>query len=272
MEAKSELLKLLSEDRLDDFFAQADAESGHDDQYILLKSKWHSLQKQLHASTMSQDDYEVGVAQVRQGLLNWVRGATHGPSAHGELKPFFRFRLAWLAFGLAIGLALFWQLSRKPKIEPASEQEKPSVTQPSTQGQSRPPNIKVEGIKPAALSKVKLKLATNRIAKFYTTSRKISYEVLDAELEPTGDKRSLLHIQVLFKNADRFPVNFWNSSFRLEAGGEKRRLAPVGDLNEVVPAQSDKEGIVTFAVPADARSFQLFIQDYDKEKGILIEI
>jgi hypothetical protein len=272
MKAKAELLKLLSEDRLDNFFSLADADAIHDDQYILLKSKWHSLQKQVHASTIGQDDYEVGVAQVRQGLLNWVRGEVQHSSADGLPRPFFRFRLAWIAFGLAIGLAIFWQLSRKPKIETPPEQEKPIVTQPSTQGKPPQPTIKVETIKPAVLSKVKLKLASNRIAKFYTTSRKISYEVLDAELEPADDKRSLLHVQVLFKNADRFPINFWNSSFRLEVDGEKRRLAPTGDLNEVVPAQSDKEGVVTFSVPADARNFQLFIQDYDKEKGILIEI
>jgi hypothetical protein len=48
-------------------------------------------------------------------------------------------------------------------------------------------------------------------------------------------------------NHDKFDENFWDRSFRLIVNGVP--MAPGSDLNEVVHAQSAKEGDVIFVLP-----------------------
>ena len=58
-------------------------------------------------------------------------------------------------------------------------------------------------------------------------------------------------------NNDRFPTNFWDSSFRLILDGVP--LAPEGGLNEVVASQAAKEGDVLFVIPRGTSSARLKI-------------
>jgi hypothetical protein len=56
-----------------------------------------------------------------------------------------------------------------------------------------------------------------------------------------------LRFTVRCTNNGAFPMNFWDSSFRLVVDGVPR--APISGLNEVVDGRSAKEGDVVFEVP-----------------------
>jgi hypothetical protein len=76
------------------------------------------------------------------------------------------------------------------------------------------------------------------------------YTPVSGNVIPHGD-RSTIRIRVRVSNRSRYDANFWDASFRLAVGDD--RLAPTSGLNELVPGNSIREGIVTFEAPASAR-------------------
>lgn len=76
------------------------------------------------------------------------------------------------------------------------------------------------------------------------------YTPVSGNVIPHGD-RSTIRIRVRVSNRSRYDANFWDASFRLAVGDEQ--LAPTSGLNELVPGNSIREGIVTFEAPASAR-------------------
>lgn len=73
------------------------------------------------------------------------------------------------------------------------------------------------------------------------------YEILGSELERISPNQALVKLSLRMSNGSRFPVNFWNESFRLSWGEDQ--LAPSNSLNEVVAGNSTQTGEVTFTIP-----------------------
>lgn len=74
-----------------------------------------------------------------------------------------------------------------------------------------------------------------------------TFTLLKVELSPQTTEKDALQIRLRMMNRDRFDANFWDRSFRLIVNGVP--MAPESGLNELVPAQSAKEGDVIFVVP-----------------------
>lgn len=79
----------------------------------------------------------------------------------------------------------------------------------------------------------------------------LEYEILDARVRPDVAGKVALTISVRCTNHGRYDVNFWDSTFRLNAGGVNH--SPDSGLNELVAGDSSKTGDVRFTVPADTR-------------------
>ena len=82
-----------------------------------------------------------------------------------------------------------------------------------------------------------------------------AYELLEARVEPYSSDTVALHLNVRMTNNGRYPANFWVASFRLLVDGALQ--APTNDLDDVVPAQSAKEGEVEFVIPSSASTVGL---------------
>ncbi len=74
--------------------------------------------------------------------------------------------------------------------------------------------------------------------------------------ERTAETRGLT-ISLRATNNGPYPVNFWNSNFRLLVDDVPQ--APVGELNKVVEGRSAQTGDVEFTYPANSRSLALRI-------------
>ena len=89
-------------------------------------------------------------------------------------------------------------------------------------------------------------------------SADVEYEILDAQVRPDVAGKVALTISVRCTNHGRYDVNFWDATFRLNAGGVNH--SPDAGLNELVAGDSSKSGDVRFTVPADTRSALLRIK------------
>lgn len=67
-------------------------------------------------------------------------------------------------------------------------------------------------------------------------------------------------------NGGRYPSNFWSSSYRLIVDDLPR--APSNSLNEVVPADSGKDGVVIFEVPVGTKEVVLQISSGDEKSRL----
>ncbi|MDQ0850523.1 hypothetical protein QFZ65_002461 [Arthrobacter sp. B3I9] len=82
-------------------------------------------------------------------------------------------------------------------------------------------------------------------------SADVEYEILDAKARPDVTWKISLAFSVRCTNRGMYDINFWDSTFRLNAGGVS--VSPDSGLNDLVPADSSKSGEVSFTVPADTR-------------------
>jgi hypothetical protein len=73
------------------------------------------------------------------------------------------------------------------------------------------------------------------------------YRVLAAQLDQYAPNKLSFRVEVRMTNNGRYPANFWAASFRLLVDGVPR--SPANNLNELVDANSAKEGIVEFVIP-----------------------
>jgi hypothetical protein len=89
-------------------------------------------------------------------------------------------------------------------------------------------------------------------------SSDIEYELLEARVRPEVAGKVALTISVRCTNHGRYDINFWDSTFRLNAGAVS--LSPDAGLNELVAGDSSKSGDVRFTVPADTRGALLRIK------------
>jgi hypothetical protein len=101
-------------------------------------------------------------------------------------------------------------------------------------------------------------------------SADIEYEVLAASVRHDVAGKVALTFSIRCTNHGRYDVNFWDSTFRLNAGGVS--LSPESGLDEVVAGDSSKSGDVRFAVPADTRDPVLRIKFPEGESTVQVSI
>lgn len=89
--------------------------------------------------------------------------------------------------------------------------------------------------------------------------------ILSAEIEPIDAERRSLKLFVRHTNTSRYPENFWSYSYRLIVDDVPR--APTNLLNEVVDADSAKEGEVVFQVPVSVKDVVLQISSAGDDKS-----
>jgi len=98
---------------------------------------------------------------------------------------------------------------------------------------------------------------TIRAALHGTGGDSVVYELRAARLEDAATAQSIMILSIRITNNTAYPINFWDESFRLVVGDGV--LAPIGGLNEVIPARSSQDGVVVFRAPAERRSTVLRI-------------
>ena len=86
----------------------------------------------------------------------------------------------------------------------------------------------------------------------------VPFTLLGAEVVPQTTEKEALHLRIRMSNQGRYDANFWDRSFRLVVNDLP--TAPEGTLNELVPAQSAKDGEVVFIVPRGTTAGRLKIE------------
>jgi len=97
-----------------------------------------------------------------------------------------------------------------------------------------------------------------------------TFTLRTAEVSPRTAEKDTLQVRLRMLNHGRFPANFWDSSFRLIVDGVP--MAPVSGLNEVVPAQSAKEGDVTFVIPHGSTGAMLKITHANDSTEVRLQL
>jgi hypothetical protein len=149
--------------------------------------------------------------------------------------------------------------------EPARPASPPVSTSPSSGSPELPRSGGAAGSTAAASQPVALPL--NRVSLAGGTA---VVTIQSAAIEPIDLDRRALKFRVRHLNAGRFPANFWGSSYRLIVDDAPR--APTNDLNEVVAADSAKDGDVVFEVPAAAKNVVLQISFGDDRSRIPLKL
>jgi hypothetical protein len=98
----------------------------------------------------------------------------------------------------------------------------------------------------------------------------VEYEILSAQVRPDVDEKIALTFTVRCTNHGRYDLNFWDSNFRLNAGGVS--VAPDSGLNDLVAGDSSKSGHVSFTIPADTRDPVLRIKFLQGERTVQVAI
>ena len=91
--------------------------------------------------------------------------------------------------------------------------------------------------------------------------RDSTYTVLAIDAHPRSPTHFALQFRIRLLTLTSMDMNFWDSSFRLLIDGLPS--APDSNLNELVPGNSAKDGMVSFQVPYDVRSLALRIIHHD---------
>ena len=102
------------------------------------------------------------------------------------------------------------------------------------------------------------------------TLGEVEFTLLDASLAPRNSESSTLTIRVRLLNNRDYPVNFWDSQFRLLVDSIPR--APNSGLNVVVEGNAADEGEITFIVPKSATDPQLRILFADEKTDIPLSL
>jgi hypothetical protein len=154
----------------------------------------------------------------------------------------------WVAAGIAVlvvGLLLFTQ-SRGGRDRDSRD---PVATSGSPAGNAPPAATTSTG---SAIAPYTIDIPRVAEAAFDD----LIYSVVSGNVSARGDANEL-RLRVRLMNFGRGNVNFWDNSFRLALGGEV--LSPVSDLNDVIPGNSLRYGIVAFRIPPQTRTAALRI-------------
>lgn len=145
-----------------------------------------------------------------------------------------------------------------PELPPAAQVQAPAAALPA----SSPP-VPVPGAQASTLPRVIL--AGLAEVRFETST----YTVLGVETQPRTPSAYGLRFQVRLLNRGKYPMNFWDSSFRLLIDGVPG--APDSNLNEVVAGNAAQAGTVSFLVANGARDLVLRIIQ-NQEQGEVADL
>jgi len=94
------------------------------------------------------------------------------------------------------------------------------------------------------------------------------FKLLSARLSPYSPGQVSLQFTVRMTNNNNADANFWANSFRLLVNGSLQ--APANDLDELVAANSSKEGMVEFVISTNTPKVGLQMGDVGEGKPALI--
>jgi hypothetical protein len=97
-----------------------------------------------------------------------------------------------------------------------------------------------------------------------------TFTLLKADLSPQSTEKKALQIRLRMTNHGRFNTNFWDRSFRLLL--DDVPIAPDSNLDELVPADSAKEGVVSFSIPRATTTAKLKITYGDDATEIPLDL
>lgn len=262
MKTQAELIQLLSENRISDVFeALVQSQPKSENALVLLQSKWHALKSQEVAGAIDSQELELGYAQVRQGLLNIIKGEVHSaPDGKPGLES--RFWMFALLGALAIGLAsaLYVVLDSKKSAPTIAQTTSPDAEQ------SRLESL-VSTSSPASTASSTFVIPPDAVL----INNDVTLKIESATLEPATDTESRLLVKILCKNDGRYDYHFYDGGFRIRAAGSEWRISPTGALSEVVEARSDKVGVARFMVPSSASYFDIIITEGEATKTVRLE-
>lgn len=89
------------------------------------------------------------------------------------------------------------------------------------------------------------------------------YTLLKVQLEAYNTEKRSLTLNIRAFNDYSYPINFWGRSFRLLIDGVAQE--PANSLNQVVDAQSAKEGEIVFIIPLNTQQVILKIGEPGQE-------
>jgi hypothetical protein len=195
-------------------------------------------------------------AQDTQRLVQIIESGSDRSIAPRTLSPRAR-RLIGVAVAIAaVGAVGAGWLAFRPSLAPPTSSGGASSGPPagSAGGERRSPS------QPIALP-----------AQVSTTFReaggdKATYEIRAVTLEGAASREPMLVLSIRMTNNTSYPLNFWDESFRLLTDGAAR--APVGGLNEVVPARTVQDALVVFPAPGAGQNIVLRISALGKSSDI----
>ncbi|MDQ4489284.1 hypothetical protein RBS60_03620 [Sinomonas sp. ASV486] len=94
------------------------------------------------------------------------------------------------------------------------------------------------------------------------------YTVQNALTRADTDGMVAIEFTVRCFNYGRYDLNFWDQTFRAQLGSET--YAPTSFLDDVVPGDSSKTGMVRFVLPDGARSFALTIRFPEGDRNVTV--
>ncbi len=97
-----------------------------------------------------------------------------------------------------------------------------------------------------------------------------TFTVLKADVAPRTSETVALQVRLRMLNRGSYDTNFWDRSFRLIVDGVPR--APDGGPNELVSADSAKEGDVLFVIPRGTPAATLKITYGDESTEIPLDL
>ena len=196
-----------------------------------------------HAASLRDETWDADVDRLTATIQKAVgegvpapRGGYGGVSATGGTHPFSRSNLKWVAVAAAVVVALL--LARAFR----QDADRNSAATASGAGAANTASSATGEPASAPARAIALPRLT------HIAHGRLIYTILSAAVSPHGS-HSTVRLRVRFSNEGRYPANFWDSSFRLAAGGDV--LAPTSGLNEVVDGQAARQGVISFEVPAD---------------------
>ena len=98
----------------------------------------------------------------------------------------------------------------------------------------------------------------------------VTYTLISVAAIPDVDGSMRIDLEVKASNEDRYGLNFWDDTFRLQVGDNI--YAPVSGLNELVPGDSTKTGKLSFVVPDDTKAAQLAIAFQSGTKSVPVTV
>jgi hypothetical protein len=166
-----------------------------------------------------------------------------------------------------------WFEARKEIAVTTARSAAPAANPPATATPRtpRPGPTEQAGAAPAAAPGAPraLRLPAMREYTLGPAGANVTYTLLGATLAPRNAETDALTIRVRMINHGRYDANFWSRSFRLVMDGVPR--APDNVLDEVVAAESAKDGEVVFALPRGAAGVRLVMSLGDESTEVPLD-